>query len=138
MAHLTASSVRKLQAVNWWWGYASPAAAAPSRAQRVGILDHIGSATGRGARRKQHETRGHEGAAREIATHRKIVGYILARGVMLPRQRHMRGEFASFGIEPDPLHHPFELGLQLDQRAARFDGCDHRPRLAAAETLQTL
>src|SRR6478735_7520849 len=138
MAYLTAPGVRKLQAVNWWWGYASRAAAAHSRAQRVGILDHIGPAAGRRARGEQYEARSHEGAAREIAPHRQIVGDILARRIMQPRQRHMGGEFAPFGIEPHALHHPLKFGLQLDQRPARLDGGDHCPRLAAAEALQAL
>src|SRR5438132_7508290 len=103
---LTAPSVRKLQAVNWWWGYAL---SSPSRAQRVGILDHIGTAASGGARGEQHEARRHEGAAREIAAHREIVGDILARRIVQPRQRHMGGEFPPLGIEPHALHHPFEL-----------------------------
>src|SRR6185295_16944207 len=51
----------------------------PSRAQRVGILDHIGPAAGGSARREQHEARGHERPAREIAAYRKIIGHVLAR-----------------------------------------------------------
>lgn len=41
-------------------------------------------------------------------------------------------------ILPDSLHHPLEFGLQFDQRPARLDGGDHRPRFLAAETLQAL
>src|SRR6476659_4714630 len=57
---------------------------------------------------------------------------------MQPRQRHMRREFAALGIEPEPLHQPFEFGLQLAQRPARLDRRDHRPRFLAAKALQAL
>src|SRR5882757_7132743 len=108
------------------------------RTQRVGILDHIGPAAGGGAGGEQHETRGHERSTREIAAHRKIIGDVLARSVVQPRQRDMGDELAPFGIEPQALHQPLQLGLQFDQRPARLDGSDHRARFLAAETLQAL
>src|SRR3974390_1977972 len=78
-----------------------------SRAQRVGILDHIGSAAGRGARGKQHKARGREHAGREIAAYRQVIRDILGGGIAQARQRYMRGEFPALRIEPDALHHSF-------------------------------
>src|SRR5215831_18984297 len=95
-------------------------------AERVGILDDIGSASGRGARGKQHEALGRKRLAREIAAQREIVGNILARGVIEPRERYMRNEFAPFRIEANTLHHPFQFRLHLDQWPARHDGGNHR------------
>ena len=68
----------------------------------------------------------------------KIVRDVLARRVVQPRQRHVRGEFAALGIKAEPLHQPLKLGLQLDQRPARLDGRDHRARFLAAKALQAL
>src|SRR5229473_3498778 len=53
----------------------------PSRAQRVGILDHIGPAAGGGSGREQHEPRCGEHPGRKIAAHRQIVRDILVGGV---------------------------------------------------------
>src|SRR5260370_31639171 len=50
----------------------------------------------------------------------------------------MWGEFAALRIEPDALHQPFQLGLQLDQWPARYHGGHHRARLAPAKTRQAL
>src|SRR4051812_19651454 len=97
MVPLTASTWRKLQAVNWGWGYAlpCPGRAVPSRAQRVGILDHIGAAAGGGARGEQHEARGREHAGGKIAAQRQIIRDVLVGGIAQPRQRYMGGEFSS-------------------------------------------
>src|ERR1700681_4640585 len=111
---------------------------APSRAQRIGILDHIGPAAGGGARREQHEPRGREYGRRKIAAHRQIVRDILIGGIAQPRQRYMRRELAPLGIKPEALHQPLEFGLQLDQWPAWHHGARHRPRLAPAETRQAL
>src|SRR3981081_2489142 len=47
------------------------------RTQRVGILDHIGSAAGGGAGGKQHEARRREHPGRKIYAQRKLVRDIL-------------------------------------------------------------
>src|SRR6185436_8373965 len=55
----TASTWAKMQVENWYRGYALPpfpAIAAHSRAQRVGVLDHIGTAAGGGAGREQYKS----------------------------------------------------------------------------------
>src|SRR5437588_4526800 len=52
------------------------------RAQRVGIFHHIRSAAAGGARGEQHESLGGEHPAWEITADRKIVGDVLARGVV--------------------------------------------------------
>ena len=46
----------------------------------------------------------------------EIIGDLPARGVAQPRQRHMRGEFAAFRLEPEPLEQALLFGLQLHQR----------------------
>src|SRR5437764_795400 len=89
------------------------------RTQRVGILDHIRPAAGGRARGEQYEAVGGKHPAREIAADREVIRDVLARRIVEPRQRDMRGEFAPLRIEADPLHQPFELRLQLDQRLAR-------------------
>src|SRR4051794_6998063 len=72
-------------------------ASASSRTQRVGILDHVGAATGGGAGREQHEALGPKYLARKIAAHRQIIRDILAGSIVQPRQRDVRGEFAPLG-----------------------------------------
>src|SRR5437763_10273554 len=109
-----------------------------SCAQRVGILDHIGTTSGGGAGREQHEARGRKHLAREIAPHRQIVRNVLAGSIVQPRQLHTRGEFTAVRIEPEPLHQPLQLGLQLDQRPARLDGSDYRAWFLAAKARQAL
>src|SRR5215210_8695272 len=71
---------------------------ARSRAQRVGILDHVGPPAGGGPRREQYKPRRREHPGRKISAHGQIVRDILVGGVAQPRQRHMRGEFAPFRI----------------------------------------
>src|SRR5256885_4465036 len=61
--------------------------ALPSRAQRVGILDHIGAAAGGGAGREQHKTLGGKYLAWKIAAHRQIIRDILAGSIVQPRQQ---------------------------------------------------
>src|SRR5215472_14415083 len=50
----------------------------------------------------------------------------------------MRGVFASFRFEPEPLQEPIVLGLQLHQRRGRRRRGDDSPRLAAAERGQSI
>src|SRR6266566_242464 len=78
----------------------------PSRAQRVGILDHIGPAAGGRARGEQHEPRCRKYRRRKISAHRQIVRDILIGSIAQPRQRHVRCELPPLGIEPDALHQP--------------------------------
>src|SRR6185312_916151 len=58
-------------------------------AQRVGILDHIGSAAGRGAGGKQYKAGGGEHPGGEIAPHRKIVRDVLGGCIAQASQRDM-------------------------------------------------
>src|SRR6185312_13432592 len=95
------------------------------RTQRVGILDHIRPAAGGRARGEQDETVGGKHPAREIAADGEVIRDVLARRIVEPRQRDMRGELAPLRIKADPLHQPLELRLQLDQRLARLDGGHH-------------
>src|SRR6266436_2882192 len=87
----------------------------PLRAQRVGIFYYIGPAAGGGAGREQYETRRREYPRRKISAHRQVVRDILIGRIAQPRQRHMWRELPPLWIEPDALHQPFQLGLQLDQ-----------------------
>src|SRR3954452_16814781 len=113
MAPVTAPAPRKMQAANWERSYAplknivvpaqagtTPANVASriSSAERVGILDHIGSAAGGGARGEQHEARGHEAAGREITADGEIVGDVPVGRIAKSRQRDVRDEFAALGI----------------------------------------
>src|SRR5258707_15803381 len=98
MPHFTAPRLKKLQAANRSGGYARKepvTCLTPSyweragqrtvkvsealRAQRVGILDHIGAAAGRGAGGEQHEALRRKNPAGKIAAHRQVIRDVLAR-----------------------------------------------------------
>ena len=50
----------------------------------------------------------------------------------------MRDVFAPLRLEPDPLHQPLVLGLQLHQRLGRSERGHDRARLAPAERFEIL
>ncbi len=68
----------------------------------------------------------------------QIIGDLPARGIPQPRERYVRGVFASFRLQPNPLEQSFLLGLQFQKRRRRRYGGDQRARLAAAERRQAV
>ena len=57
-----------------------------------------------------------------MAARRQIIGDLAARRIAQARERDVRGVFAAFRLEPEPLQEPLLLGLQLHQRRYRRGG----------------
>src|SRR3972149_6722828 len=98
-----------------------------------GAFRPVGPAADRGFGRQQHEPVDAKRRRPERLARRQVFGDLSAGRIAQAGQREMGGIFAALGIEPDPLHQPFKLGLQLVELARRRNAGNDRARAAAAE-----